>query len=567
LENLVIVEEVQPVPERLKIGFESILGDELHANLAFIASDSLQGRDTGTLGHQIAAEYAATMFSLWGLQPAGDLPPKPSMRRLMMGPEPAADQPERGYLQQIELKETVETGGSARAEWRQGALYKARSFARDVDYQYGARASEVISAPVVFVGYGISEAEIGLDEYAGVDTRGKIVLMLDGVPRPDDPDSKLGQEIKDKYAEPANRRMSRFRQTEKDKIAQNHGAVAIIMVESEPEEDGDVARRVLQEQEVDDEEPIVPGERRRISLIGASLQRPFESLPTIRASREMAKEILKLSGQDLDALQQAIEDELTPHSKELSGLSFAVESTVREQLLRSPNVLGYVEGSDPELKDEVVVIGAHLDHLGARGGYIFNGADDNGSGSVAVLEMAQAFALNPVKPKRSVLFALWTGEEKGLLGSRYYVSHPYFVLDKTVANLNLDMVSREWDKERLKRMSRMFGVSVTDAELEAMDVSKLMSFSFKDEEVRLAAVDNNQYVGMMIFLREAENTMSAGGSDHAPFALKEIPWAFLAGGITEDFHEPSDSVEKTSRQLMEGIARLTYLTAFALADK
>jgi hypothetical protein len=569
-ENLVFPEEeVQPVPENLKVGFESIAAHDLHANLKFLSSDALQGRDTATIGHQVAAEYAAAMFSLWGLLPAGDLPPRPSGRRMMMVPPKDNEKPERGYLQQIPLKETVATDGSAKVEWRQGALYKARSFTRDVDYQYSARGGQDISAPVVFVGYGISEEEVEYDDYDGVDAKGKIVIMLSGIPHKDDPDSRFTKEIKDKYDPPAMRRRSRFAQSEKNKVAESHGAVAIIMVESSPDK-ADVASRVLGSQKIDDEKPIIPGNRRRLSLIDATEKNPFKSLPTVRASRQMADQILQLAGDSVASLRQRIEDDFMPHSMELTGARFTVETEVTSKLASSPNVLGYVEGSDPELKDEVVVIGAHLDHLGTRGDYIFNGADDNGSGSVAVLELAQAFALNPVKPKRSVLFALWTGEEKGLLGSRHYVLHPFFPLTKTVANINLDMVSREWDKKRLAGMARMFGMTLSEAQLEAVDVASLAALSFSDQqgEVRQAAVDNNQYVGMTLILREAEgNGVGGGGSDHAPFAMKEIPWAFIIAGMTEDYHEPSDTVAKTSKQLMEKIARLSYLTAFTLADR
>jgi hypothetical protein len=567
-ENLLFPGELQEVPEDLQVGFESIAAHDLHTNLQFLSSDALQGRETASTGHQVAAEYAATLLSLWGLQPAGDFPPRATGWRMMMAPPSGNGEPERSYLQQIPLKETVATGGSAKIEWRRGGLFKARSFAREVDYQYSARDAQVISAPVVFVGYGISEEEIDYDDYDGIDVNGKIVMMLSGIPRKDDPESRFTQEIKDKYDPPAMRRRSRFAQSEKNKIAESKGAVAIIMVESSPDK-ADVAKRVLASQRIDDEEPIIPGERRRLSLIDATETNPFKSLPTVRASRQMAEQILKLADQSVASLRQQIEDELMPHSMELTGTRFTIEHEVTSKLTSSPNVLGYVEGSDPELKDEVVVIGAHLDHLGMRGDYIFNGADDNGSGSVAVLELAQAFALNPVKPKRSVLFALWTGEEKGLLGSRYYVLHPYFPMASTVATLNLDMVSREWDKQRLAGMARMFGMQLSDAQLEAIDVSSLVAYSFKDQEgeVRQAAVDSNQYVGMTMILREAEgNGVGGGGSDHAPFAMKEIPWAFLIAGMTEDYHQPSDTVNKTSKELMEKITRLSYLTAFTLAD-
>jgi hypothetical protein len=573
--KLVTVDKVMPAPQNVKAGLESITGRELEANLKFLSSDALEGRETGTVGYRVAAEYAATMFSLWELSPAGDLPSRRPSRGMMMGPPPSMDEkPSRGYLQQIELKEVVETGGSAKAEWREGANYKAKAFERDIDYQYGDRGgasdSQVMSAPVVFVGYGISEKVIGYNDYAGLDTKGKIVMMLSGVPASEDPKSPFAKdEIKNKYDPPMFGRRPRFAPSERDKIAQANGAVAILMVESSPEKNGDVAKRVLDSGFVNDERAIIPGERRRVSLIDASSERAFQTLPTVRVSRQMADEILKLAGTNVEALKQLIAGDLKPHSMALKGVTFTVESQVKTKLLRSANVLGYVEGSDPKLKDEVVIIGAHLDHLGKRGEYLYNGADDNGSGSVAVLAIAQAFAANPVKPKRSVLFALWTGEEEGLLGSRNYVLHPYFPLAKTVVNLNLDMVSRKWDKSRLAMMSRMFGEELSEEELAAIDPGNLASFAFKDKsgKIRQAALDNNQYVGLAVLPNEAQDDgIGAGGSDHAPFAMKGVSWAFLSAGMTEDYHQPSDSIEKVSKELMEKITRLTYLTAFSLAN-
>jgi Zn-dependent M28 family amino/carboxypeptidase len=345
--------------------------------------------------------------------------------------------------------------------------------------------------------------------------------------------------------------------------------VAIILAENSPGEKGDVAKRVLDSRRLDDAKPIVPGERRKLFLIDATEVLPFKKLPTVRVSRQMADEILKLDGESVISLKNKIEGDLEPHSKALAGVSFTLESSVKTRLLRTPNVLGYIEGSDPELKNEVVVVGAHLDHLGKRGDYVFNGSDDNGSGSVAVLEIAQAFARNPEKPKRTVLFALWTGEEKGLLGSRHYVSRPHIPLARTVATVNLDMVSREWSKERLKGMSLMFGIEISEEELEALDVSRFLTLSYQDEDeaVRKAALGANEHVGLTLMLRKAEGMgMGAGGSDHAPFALKGIPGAFFMAGMTDDYHQPSDSIEKANGGLMEGIARLAYLTAASLAD-
>lgn len=293
---------------------------------------------------------------------------------------------------------------------------------------------------------------------------------------------------------------------------------------------------------------------------------PWESVPTIRISRKMADDILDLVGQDVEILKGKIEKTLQSHSMPLQGVNFTIKNKAETKLVNSMNVLGYIEGSDPELKNEAVVIGAHLDHLGRRGDYIFNGADDNGSGSVGVMEIAEAFVKNPVKPKRSIVFALWTGEEKGLLGSRYYVANPYF--SKTTANLNLDMISRVYKKERLAMISRMWDIKLSKEVLEKLDVKKFVSISYdaNTPEIEEIIRENNNYVGLHFHIRESRGE-AMGGSDHAPFALNKIPWAFYIAAMTEDYHQPSDTMDKISPNLMEKIIKLTYLTAFTLADK
>jgi Zn-dependent M28 family amino/carboxypeptidase len=247
-----------------------------------------------------------------------------------------------------------------------------------------------------------------------------------------------------------------------------------------------------------------------------------------------------------------------------------LSTTLKTALVHGQNVLGFVEGSDPVLKNEVVVVGAHLDHLGRRGDYVFNGADDNGSGSVGVLNLARAFALNPEMPKRSVLFCLWTGEEEGLLGSRYYVQNPVFPLDKTVAYLNLDMISRPYEEKTLTRMARWIGLPTVQELIKKIKPANFLPVSFTSgaglaEALRAA----DQSVGLDLFLRETGPAVDreSGGSDHSSFAAAKVPWLFAIAAMTEDYHQTSDNVEKISPELMEKISRLIYLTAFALADR
>jgi Zn-dependent M28 family amino/carboxypeptidase len=288
--------------------------------------------------------------------------------------------------------------------------------------------------------------------------------------------------------------------------------------------------------------------------------------PVVTITREIANAILENTGKTIDDLKQSIETSLKPASMDLAGAKLTIESTATVKLVKCINVLGMIEGSDPELKKEVVVIGAHMDHLGYFDNYIYNGADDNGSGSIGVLAAAQAFAVNPIKPKRSVIFALWTGEEKGLLGSRYYVEHPFIPMEKTAMYFNMDMISRAYDEEAFTRMGRMFEFPGGEELMKKIDLAEFLTVSFTsgmDDLVREA----NQYVGLHVFLRESEPGQASGGSDHASFAPKNVPFVYSMAAMTSDYHQTSDSVDKVAGELLAKACRLTYLVSFAAADK
>jgi hypothetical protein len=567
MKNFSLVDETQPVADKVKVGFESITGKDAVTYLKFLSDDLLEGRDTASRGHDIAAHYAATMFELWGIKPAGDME-RPSMdfRRMMQGQQPA--QAKRGYFQNIAFLETLGSEGQATVTWQKGQMKKTKTFLPNTDYTYRASETQSMTAPVVFVGYGIQESSLKFDEYQNVDVKGKYVMMLSEAPGKGDPESPFNKgELKEKYFPQRRQMMRRGRSTSpKFKLSADLGAEAILLVENSPKDNVDIARQYLNGQKINDERTIYPVPSRRISLLDNLGQSMFgDSIPTIRISRKMANDILGMVDQNIETLKGKIEKTIKSHSMALPAVTITIKNKTETKLVNSMNVLGYIEGSDPELKNEAVVIGGHLDHLGLRGDYIFNGADDNGSGSVGVMEIAEAFAKNPVKPKRSIVFALWTGEEKGLLGSRYYVANPF--IEKTAVNLNMDMISREYDKEMLARSGRRWGVEVGKDVLEKIDPKKYISCSFDAHTPAIEEIirKNNTHVGL--HMRISGSEQASGGSDHAPFGQAKIPWAFFIAAMTEDYHQPSDSVEKASPKLMEKIIRLTYLAAFDLADK
>lgn len=222
------------------------------------------------------------------------------------------------------------------------------------------------------------------------------------------------------------------------------------------------------------------------------------------------------------------------------------------------NVVGFLEGSDPKLKHEIVGIGSHLDHIGARGDVINNGADDDGSGTTGVLAVAQAFTKNAKRPRRSILFMCFSGEEKGLIGSRHYVEHPIFPNENMVVELQMDMIGR--NEEHINRRS---GEVVEDAAANANTVHLVGSKKLSEAVHEVCLGINDAHIGLE-FEYDEEDVFSR--SDHANFARKDIPIAFFFTGFHRDYHQPGDTVDKINFDKLTRVAKLVYSIGFEIAD-
>ena len=227
-----------------------------------------------------------------------------------------------------------------------------------------------------------------------------------------------------------------------------------------------------------------------------------------------------------------------------------LELRYRDEPTAVPNVLAWQPGSDPELRNEYVVIGAHLDHLGLQNGSMFPGADDNGSGSTALLNIARAISANPIKPKRSILFMWFAAEEIGLVGSAYYVDHPLLPLDKMVCMLNVDMVGRNEEKQ---------GDLASDNESSV----HLVGSKQGDPALHEVILKANQYVN---FAFEYDEEGVFGRSDQANFFKKGTSVAFLFGGFHPDYHKTTDELSKINFHKIAAAAKLYYLTAHFASD-
>ncbi len=569
---LCLVEKPGTVPDKYKIGFEAITPKETMAMLSYLSSDWMEGRETGTSGYAQAADYAASLFKMWGLKPAGDFPPAPrSSRRPGATPPPA---PERSYFQNIAFKEISDVQSTITVEVAKGPGLKTKAYKGGVDYATGGGPAESITAPVVFAGYGISEPSIGFDELKGLDLKGKIVLILTEAPGKDNPDSpfQANKELKEKYFptfqgyEMMMRRGGGPPRFSKVEEIRNRGAAAVVLVDNAGR-DKEIFRDLSTVEKPSDDRPIIDKPRLRLQIAG-DVSVPMGGGSSVTVTREIANAVLAGTGQTVDDLKKKIETTMKPASFNIPGAKMNLTTTAKTALVQSPNVLGLIEGSDPDLKNECFVIGAHFDHLGKWENYVYNGADDNGSGSAGVLAIARAIALNPAKPKRTILFALWTGEEKGLYGSRFYVANPFFPVEKTVGYLNYDMISRAFDEAALARAVRRYNVPGAEDMVKKIRADRFANvFVTTGTDFTVLTREMNAYVGLDLVFEESPLGAGFGGSDHAAFAAAKIPFVYFMAAMTSDYHQTSDSVEKVNAELFTKICQVGYLTSFAYADK
>jgi hypothetical protein len=525
----------KPLPVRWRAGFESILPGESHAFLEFIAADELEGRDTASVGQAIARNYIKSLYKVWGIQPAGDI--RGSYR---------------SFEQHIDVVEKT-FGPDMCLDILEGATRSRFFFEQDFSGNLGVDVPGVIEAPAVFAGYGISAPDLGYDDYSDLDVKGKVVVISTGKPGGGREDSPFNQ--------PEN--LARFagRRTPAENCARllaGKGAAALLLIDDSFGRTGNVGGYIQGNR--------IRSGSKRLAFLKLSAADPM--VPFFWASPQVAEALFAGSALSFSEARAKIDAGLKPHSFVIPGAAVKINMDIRQRRSKTANLLGKIEGSDPELKHEYVVIGAHLDHVGMNdSGYVFNGADDNGSGSVGVMQAAKAFALNPEKPRRSILFAHWTGEEKGLLGSGHFVHFPTVPLEDIAACINMDMICTDTDMANIKRGLEEY--SITPEELAR----------FQDNpKTLLAAITSLSSPDMVDCYTEISRDYlnlqpvplcsdpMPGNSDHWHFSRRNIPSVFFFTMGNGHAHQPTDTVEKINAEKMSEIVKLAYLMAFKIAD-
>jgi hypothetical protein len=504
------------IDPKLATGFNAIREKNLRADLIFLASDALEGRMSLQRGSEVAINFIAAEFAKAGLKPlVGD-----------------------SYLQPVELIEYRADQRAMSIKLRRGGNEQRYEAPRDFIGSFPLETT--VSAPVVFAGYGITAPEFGYDDYQRLDAKGKIVLVFEHEPQENDPKSVFNGLGNTRHA---NSRLKILN-------AQRHGAVGVLLV-SEPNRKH-------------------PSNQERLARIPRTARTPLPAqaladsetkIPLLTVSDALAARLLEPTGKKPGELQAAIDASLQSQSQPLA------DTTVEMRVVNSEhrrgtsfNVIGLIEGSDPRLKDETIIFSGHYDHDGLRDGQIFHGADDNASGTVGVIELARAFAANPSKPKRSLLFAVFAAEERGLLGSYYYAAHPLRPLQTTRAVVNFDMIGRnETPSTQTEGLIEIAADTSNELNLIGTINSPDYHAIVEHENARIGLKLNYKWDGdaaLNIFQR----------SDQFPFALHDIPAMWWFTGFHPDYHQTTDTVEKINFAKMEKILKLAYLSGWTFAD-
>ncbi len=451
----------------------------LQEHLRYLSSDELMGRGNNRPEIDVAAQYVAEEFRRYGLTPAGDDGSYFQHFSVKMGQK-------KGLKNSLTVKQTDTT-----FQLQQGKDYQLLTFG----------PQNRVRGPLAFAGFGITAPELSYDDYSGLDVQGKIVLVYEHEPQGNSPNSPFrGQELTH-YGTVTYKVMN----------AKQRGALAVILLPD----------RLNHPRP----EASPPGSPETVANMG---------IPTVRLLDRWGRRLLETSGRDLGKINLWLHTHLTPYSFEFGDVSVELGADVVEIRRKLKNVLGFVHGQT----DEVIVVGAHYDHLGLgdnaslasdKIGEVHNGADDNASGVSGLLLLAEELSM--MSPRRSLLFIAFAGEELGLLGSQFYAEHPVFPLEKTVAMVNLDMIGRS-DGDVL--IGGIGTASVFPPILNEIEADYPLRFKYSQTP--------------------------RGSSDHLSFDAKKVPVLFFFSGLHRDYHKPSDDWEKINllrtRQIIGVVQKL-----------
>jgi len=495
-----------------KEGLAAIGQNDLKAYMEFFASDDMAGRETGTPENDISAMYI-----------------KANLMRLNLKPIRETDD----YLQKIPLASTKIDG--------KNSFFKLINSRGDVLLMTDSvtslmppSATMEVNGNVVFAGYGYENKNTGYNDFEGIDIKGKIVMIM--TRNPEAVEAGDGKTV-----------FSEKLEGMKFATIMMRSPAAVLYVYD--------PRNIYSDAYESGMADLVG--QSSVSFKGK--QGGGLPMQVMFVNRSVADALLKPTGFNLEQMQKRIAAQGKPVSCEIKDVTATVRTAIKSDEISAFNVIGIIEGSDPVLKNECIVYSAHFDHVGINEkGEIYNGADDNASGSMALLEIAEAFQNLKKKPLRTIVFAWVNGEEKGLLGSRYYTDNPVFPMEKTVVNINLDMVGRS---KMASDTGTFYGF--------ALDITQPGEINVytNHESTELLQIMNEASSEAGIKVNDKGSKIEAGSSDHASFIAKGVPALCFNSGIHRDLHQPGDDVEKIDYDKMEKSAKLCFLIGYEVASQ
>lgn len=483
------------------IGLESLKSNDLKTHIFILTSDSLEGRETSYQGQRKAAGYISEFFSSINLTPAGD---------------------SGTFFQHFEVEE-IRISPETRISLNIGN--KEKNFVWRDDFFLDKVKDTTVSGRAVFVGF--TDTELTSEEEAKIE--GRIVFAFIG---------------KKEYAGDTSKSAAwwRLRSFRSDK-----GAAAVLMI---TDEEGNASFRQAQ--------AAIRGFGRNNKIMIMKNDRPFIKPNKVRflITPVLAEEVLKSKGISLKQLRKEAQYNKDFRPVFIDSVVITIHTSVLHETKKTENIIGMLPGSDPDLKSQAVVFSAHYDHLGRDiDGSIYYGADDNASGTAAVLEVAEAFSLNPVKPKRSLIFLMTTGEEKGLLGSSYYSHRPIISLDRHIADINLDMIGRMDAEHAAIKDTNYIYVIGSDRISPELD-SLLRKTNSELGQLTLDYRYNSEDDTENFYYR----------NDSYQFARNGIPVVFFFSGLHADYHKPSDTADKIIYNRIEKVCRIVYRLGWKLGN-
>jgi hypothetical protein len=486
----------------------TITAPELKALLEVLASKSMEGRETGERGQRKAADFIAQQFKEAGIPPQGDR--NTYFQKILLANESWSD---------LSLK-VDETSYKNKAEFY---VYAA----------FNNKMPLLNLKELVFIGYGIEDPKY--NDYAKADVKGKAVIFFDGEPLAENGYSKItGEMYRSNWS---------LDWKKKVKLAKDKGATMVFIIDPKFADNLKSNRRAIS---TGGWKPVASN----------SDKQSADLVNSIFVSPALGNALL---GEKADKILATLADGGTDKFKPTKvKAKIEVKMDKESTMLEGSNVFAVIEGIDPQLKKEYVLVTAHYDHLGSPDStLIYYGADDNGSGSSGVIEIARAFQearKQGIGPKRTVICMLVSGEEKGLLGSKYYVEFPMYPLDKTVVDVNIDMIGR-LDEAHKNNPNYIYVIGSDRLSPDLHEINERENYEHTKLELDYkynAKDDPNHYYER---------------SDHYNFAEKGIPAIFYFNGTHADYHRPTDTVDKINFDALAKRAQLAFLTAWEVADR